>query len=175
MTASTTTLDRLNETTREEFVSTLSPLFEGPPFPAERAWGDRPFGSAGELQEALCRALFEADEEEQLSVVRAHPELAGERLRAGKVSESSRSEQAGAGLDRLTEEEAERFDRMNREYRERFGFPFVICVKNHSKDEVLAELSRRIEGTREEEISRAVREACEISHLRLVDLLEEPS
>jgi xanthine dehydrogenase D subunit len=153
----------------------LGSLFEHSPWVAEAAWQRRPFGSQEELQAALEAALREAPRERQLESIRAHPELAGREAKQGTLTPESTHEQASAGLDQLTADELEALQRLNRDYRERFGFPLIVCVRERTKDSILAWGAARLEHTREQEIDIALGEITKIARLRLADLLAEAS
>jgi 2-oxo-4-hydroxy-4-carboxy-5-ureidoimidazoline decarboxylase len=167
------TLQELNILNESEFVTLVGTIFEGSPWIAERAWPARPFGSTSDLHRSLCQCMYDANREEKLSLIRAHPDLAGCAAREGTLTPESSAEQAGAGLDRLTQREFASFSRMNEEYRARFGFPFVICVSEHAKASILAQFSARLENDGEKEIETALEEICGIARLRLRDLLED--
>jgi len=156
---------------REAFVATYGPLFEHSPWVAEDAWSDRPFADADELFEALRAAMYAAPREKQLALIRAHPDLAGKAAIEGTLTHSSTREQASAGLDRLTPDEFEAFTRTNTAYRERFGFPFVICVREHTKESILRVAAERLEHTRDEEVRVALEEVAKIARLRMKDVL----
>ena len=111
----------------------------------------------------MTTALAQATREEQVAVLRAHPDL-GTRARMG---DASVGEQAGAGLDRLSPEEFERLQRMNRAYRETFGFPFLLAVKGRTKDEVLDALADRLTRGAEEEFAEALGQVARIVRFRL--------
>src|SRR5438105_2848833 len=151
---STRTLAELNSLDAAAFVAALGWVFEGSPWVAERAWAARPFASAAALHAALVQAVERASPEEQLALIRAHPDLA---TRA-RLSDSSTAEQAGAGLDRLTPEELARFHNLNARYRERFDFPFVVAVRNHTKVSILAEFARRLDHSEPAERATALAE-----------------
>ena len=125
----------------------FGPLFEHSPWVAEDAWSDRPFADADELFEALRAAMYAAPRERQLALIRAHPDLAGKAAIEGSLTDSSTREQASAGLDRLTPDEYEAFTRTNTAYRERFGFPFVVCAREHTKESILRVAAERLEHT----------------------------
>jgi xanthine dehydrogenase D subunit len=151
----------------------LGALFEHSPWVAETAWRRRPFASVAELHAALEAAMREAPRERQLDLIRAHPELAGREAEEGALTRESSSEQASAGLDRLTADELEALRRLNRDYRERFAFPLIVCVREHTKDSILAWGAARLEHSREQEIEIALGEISKIARLRLADLLSE--
>jgi 2-oxo-4-hydroxy-4-carboxy-5-ureidoimidazoline decarboxylase len=119
--------------------------------------------------------MYDAGEEEKLALIQAHPDLAGRAAGEGALSPESTAEQAGAGLDRLTPTELASFSRMNEEYRARFGFPFVICVSEHTKESVLTRFAERLENDGDREIETALAEICKIARLRLRDLVEDTS
>lgn len=165
-------LDRVNEMDREGFVARYSSLFEHLPWVAEEAWRSRPFGSVEDMWRAFEDAMYAASRERQLDLIRAHPDLAGKAAVAGEISPESAHEQASAGLDRLSPGEFEAFTRMNREYREKFGLPMVVCVREHTKESILENVQSRLGNSREEEIRTALAEISRISHYRLLDLVE---
>jgi xanthine dehydrogenase D subunit len=153
----------------------LGTLFEHSPWVAEAAWRRRPFDSVAELHAALEAAMRDAPRERQLELIRAHPELAGREAEEGTLTRESTNEQSSAGLDRLTANELEALRRLNRSYRERFGFPLIVCVREHTKDSIIAWGNARLGHSREHEIGVALGEITKISRLRLTDLLEEAS
>ncbi len=168
----TISFSQLNEMTRGEFVAALGAVFEDSPWVAERAWAGRalakrPFDSLDTLCGAMNSVVLGASAEEQLALLRAHPDL-GTRARIG---ESSTREQAGAGLDRLTPEEHERLLRMNTLYKERFGFPFLFAVKGSDKYRILAALESRLVSTPEQEFDTALRQVFQIARFRLEETI----
>ncbi len=156
------------ELDRETFVERFGALYEYSPWVAENAW--RPsFSGLDELAAALRDAMYAAPLEAQLELIRAHPDL-GEKV--GVLTEHSRAEQAGVGLDQLSAADHERFMATNTAYREKFGIPFVVCVREHgSAESILANADRRLENTVEEEIDTALGEIAKIARLRLEDAL----
>lgn len=145
----------------------MSALFEHSPWVEERA-DARP--SSGDRLADLLAVLHEASADEQLALIRAHPELAGKAAIDRTLTDASAAEQASAGLDRLTAEEFERFHRFNTAYRARFGFPFIICVRLTDKAGILSAMERRLGNEREAEIAAALEQIGEIVRLRLEDL-----
>jgi 2-oxo-4-hydroxy-4-carboxy-5-ureidoimidazoline decarboxylase len=166
------TIAAVNGMDRDTFVRTLGSVFERSPWVAERTWRARPFASRSTLHDAMTRVVTTSPLDEQVALLRAHPDLAGKAARAGGMSAASVSEQSSAGLDRLTDEEFERFARMNHAYREKFGFPFIIAVRRHDKASILAAFARRLEHAREEEISEALTQIFDITRMRLERLIE---
>jgi 2-oxo-4-hydroxy-4-carboxy-5-ureidoimidazoline decarboxylase len=168
-------LDDLNAMDEDAFVAALGGVFEHSPWIARAAWAGRPFGSVDALAGALEAAMRAAPRPRQVDLIRAHPELAGREARAGELTAESAGEQARAGLDRLSGEELRGWQALNAAYRERFGFPLVVCVREHTKDSILAWGAARLENSREDEIEVALGEVAKIARLRLADLLGEAS
>jgi OHCU decarboxylase len=161
----------LNTLDEEAFVERFGPLFEHSPWVAREAYRKRPFGGAEELRAAFAAALHEAPRERQVALIRAHPELAGREAAEGELTEASESEQASAGLNRLSPAEHAELAALNRSYRERFGFPFVVCVREHTKGSIFENARARVARTRDEEIETAIGEIAKIAALRLEDVL----
>jgi OHCU decarboxylase len=153
----------------------LGALFEHSPWVAEAAWQGRPFASVADLHAALEAAIRDAPRERQLELIRAHPELAGREAQERTLTRESSHEQGSAGLDRLTEDELEALRRLNRSYRERFGFPLIVCVREHTKDSIIEWGTARLEHSRDQEIDVALGEISKIARLRLADLVGEAS
>ena len=164
-------LSEINRMNHHYFRRALGHVFERSPWVAERAWAARPFASREALHEAMVAAMRDASREEQLALLRAHPDLAMRAARADALSAASRVEQSSAGLDRLTNEEYARFGRLNAQYREKFGFPFIIAVRQHDKTSILAAFERRLRNTVDAEIEAALAEVSDITRLRLGTLV----
>jgi 2-oxo-4-hydroxy-4-carboxy-5-ureidoimidazoline decarboxylase len=161
------TLDELNASGRDGFVTALGSIFEESPWAAERAWANRPFASLEALHRAMMSEVSASSREEQLRLLGAHPDL-GARAR---MTSASAGEQAGAGLDRLTPSEFERLRELNAAYREKFGFPFLFAVKGSTKHDVLAALAARLPASVDDEFAEALRQVSRIAWFRLQDLL----
>jgi 2-oxo-4-hydroxy-4-carboxy-5-ureidoimidazoline decarboxylase len=142
----------------------MSALFEHSPWVEARA-DSRP--SSGDRHADLMAVVCDATPEEQLALIRAHPELAGKAALDGGLTEASAAEQASAGLDRLTRVEFDTFHALNAAYAEKFGFPFIICVRLTDKAGILAAMERRLANDRDTEIATALNEIGEIVRLRL--------
>ena len=166
-----TSLAALNAADRATFVAAVGFAFEHSPWIAEAGWERRPFANLDALHAALADAVAEAPEARKLALIAAHPDLAGRVAREGRLTASSRREQAAAGLDRLDPAELARFETANAAYRARFGFPFVICAREHDKASILAALERRATRERAAEIATALDEIAKIARLRLEDAL----
>ena len=168
----TITVREANRLDREDFARTFGSVYERSPWVAERAWDERPFEGPEDLRRALRRAVQEAPRERQLYLIRAHPDLAGKAAVAGELTPESEREQSSAGLDRLSPEEYERFTDVNFAYREKFGFPMVVYVREHTKDSILAQAEARLANTTEREVETALEEIQKIAASRLEDLIE---
>ncbi len=166
-------LQAISAMDRDNFTATLGPVFEHSPWVAGRAWESRPFATPDALHAAMVSAIRAASPEERLALIRAHPDLAGKAARAGAMTAESRGEQGGAGLDRLTEAEFARFDRLNHAYREKFGFPLVIAVRGLDKAQILDAFERRLGNDRAAEMDAAVEQIARIGRMRLDAMLDE--
>jgi 2-oxo-4-hydroxy-4-carboxy-5-ureidoimidazoline decarboxylase len=152
---------------REAFVASYGPLFEHSPWVAEAAYANGPYADRDALLEGFVAVLDAAPKERQVALVRAHPDLAGKAAIEGTLTEDSQREQASAGLDRLSPEEFEAFTRANAAYHERFDLPFVICVRDHDKESILAAAEARLHNDYETELRTALGEIARIAHHRL--------
>ncbi len=166
--------DRPSQMKRDRFVSEFGGIFEHSAWIADGAF-DLELGpmhdSAAGVHNALARVFRSASEDQRLGVLNAHPDLAGKLAAAGKLTAESTSEQAGAGLDLLTDEERQTFQDLNAQYVARHGFPFIIAVKDNDKASILAAFHRRIGNDRNTEFSEACRQVERIAELRLIDKL----
>ena len=162
-------IDDLNRMAVSEFAANFDDVAEHSPWVAERATGARPFADREAVVDAFAAALRGAGRDERLAMLRAHPDLGGRAAIAGDLSEDSRREQAGAGLDRLTPGEFERFTRLNAAYRERFGIPFIFAVKGATKELILAAFEERLANGPEDELKNAIDNVCRIMRFRIED------
>lgn len=160
-------LDDLNRAAPADFAAAIGDTFELAPWVAEAAAVKRPFATITALHEAMMGAVRAASRERQLAFVCGHPDLAGKAARAGNVTEESRREQASVGLDTLSEEEFARFHRLNDAYKVKFGFPFIVCVRRHTRDSILALFERRLRHDPAAEFAAALQEISFITRLRL--------
>ena len=159
------TIDELNALDRDGFVAAIGWVFEHSPWVAERAWSKRPFATVVALHQSMVQEVEAASREEQLALLRAHPDL-GTRAR---VSAASAVEQGGIGLDRLTQEEFKELQRLNNSYRDKFGFPFLFAVKGSTKHDILRALRARLDSGTEEEYTEALRQVYRIAGFRIED------
>jgi 2-oxo-4-hydroxy-4-carboxy-5-ureidoimidazoline decarboxylase len=159
-------VDDVNRLDRAGFVARLGGVYEHSPWVADRAWPARPFDSIEALHGALQSAMLAADPREQQALIDAHPELLG-RLDAAQLTESSRAEQASAGLDRCSAAEKARMRELNTAYRAKFGFPFIVAVRGLDWAAIIARMEARLHNDREREFATALAEIGRIARLRI--------
>jgi 2-oxo-4-hydroxy-4-carboxy-5-ureidoimidazoline decarboxylase len=163
------TLDSLNRMDRAAFVAAVGETCERAPWVAEAIFAKRPFATVSDLHAAMMGAVHAASGETKLSFLEAHPDLAGKAARAGTITDDSRREQASVGLDTLSDEEFAHFHRLNDAYRAKFGFPFIVCVRRHTRDSILRQFERRLLHDSATEFAAALGEVAYITRLRLVE------
>jgi 2-oxo-4-hydroxy-4-carboxy-5-ureidoimidazoline decarboxylase len=167
-------LETLNGLERAGFLALLANVYELAPWAAERAWAGRPFASVRSLMVALREAVQAASSDDRLALVQGHPDLAAKAADAGALTRESALEQGGAGLDRLPGEDFAAFQRLNAAYRARFGHPFIICVRRHTRDSILENFQRRLGNSAEAELAASFAEIDRIAALRLDALVSGP-
>jgi allantoate deiminase len=167
------TIAELSAMGRDRFIAVCGEFFEHSPWVAERAWEGRPFASVAELFGRMCQVVSAASAEEQLRLICAHPDLMGRLARESSLTRESAGEQAAAGLNDLRREEIAAFERHNAAYREKFGFPFIICARENRKQAILEAFPRRLANTREQELATALEEVYKIARLRMIDAVWE--
>jgi 2-oxo-4-hydroxy-4-carboxy-5-ureidoimidazoline decarboxylase len=160
------TLSTIAAMDHDAFVAALGDLFEHSPWVAEAAWPHRPFASVAALHDAMMRAVTSAPLEHRIVFLRQHPELAGKEAQAGTMTGHSTFEQ-GTGLGALTHEELLELRRLNAEYAERHGFPFIIAVLGHDKPQIFDALRTRIAHATADEIDEALQQISKITRRRL--------
>lgn len=165
-------LPDLNNSDCAAFTTALGHLFEHSPWVAEETWPQRPFANAEALHAALCATMRAAPRDRQLVLIRAHPDLAGRLAQQKKLTAESTREQASAGLDQLTDAELADFTRQNDAYKEKFGFPFIICARLNAKTAILAAMNTRVNNPPDAEFATALGEIEKIALLRLQDVLK---
>ncbi|MEK7687666.1 MAG: 2-oxo-4-hydroxy-4-carboxy-5-ureidoimidazoline decarboxylase [Pseudomonadota bacterium] len=163
----TNKLADLNQMTPPGFSGAIGDTFEWAPWVAEAAWAKRPFPSVTALHEAMMGAVRAAPRERQLEFLRGHPDLAGKAARADAMTDDSKSEQSSVGLDSLSEADFARFHRLNDAYTAKFGFPFIVCVRRHTRDSILAQFERRLGHDAATEFAAALLEIFYITRLRI--------
>ena len=159
------TLNEVNALSPTELVAAFGDVAEHSPWVAEKVAALRPFATREELVHGFAKAMLSAEVSSQLALLRAHPDLAGK----AKLTDDSKHEQAGAGLDRLTPEEFGHFTELNTAYKSRFGFPFIFAVRGASKQQIIANFEERVDNSKAEEFETALRHVTQIFRFRLED------
>lgn len=168
---SSVALTELNTCSRADFVATLANVFEYSPWVAEQASANRPFDGVQALFDAMVAAVNAAPPQSQIALIKAHPDLANKTQRAAGLTAESSAEQNSVGLDRLSEAEFEAFGRVNAAYLAKFGYPYIVCVRRHTKDSILRDFERRLPNDSEAETRLSVMEICRIAALRVDQLV----
>lgn len=161
------TLEEVNQADKETFVNIMGGVYEMSPWVAERTWPEQPFSSIGDVQETMEQVVQNASREEKLTLLRAHPDL-GERA---EMTEASQKEQASAGLDQLSPDQYEAFQRLNEAYQDKFEFPFIMAVKDESPSTIRKAMEERIDHSKSEEFRTALNEVNTIARFRLEELV----
>jgi len=168
------TLDQLNTLPPADFTAALAGIYEHSPWVAEAAAKQRPYPTLAALHEAMVATVKAAPNDARMKLIAAHPDLAGKAARAGALTRDSANEQTSAGLDRLSEQDYARFHELNDAYKARFGIPFIVCVRRHTKDSILAEFERRLSHGDAAEADTALTEIFRIGALRLDSQVSAP-
>lgn len=158
---------------RDAFVARFGGVFEASPWIAERAYDTRPWADVAELHAAMVAVVDAAGHPAQLALIRAHPDLAGKAAIAGDLTPESTREQAAAGLDRLSPQQHADVLALTAAYRERFGFPFIVCAREHTADSIIGAARERLNHDPEDEERTALAEIAKIAALRLSDLVAD--
>lgn len=159
----------LNQMSQEAFVAVLGAVFEDTPAIASQTWYRRPFANVAALHQQMLNVVESLPPEEQVALIRAHPDLGSK----AKMAAASVQEQAGVGLDRLTPAEYDRFQALNQAYKDKFGFPFIIAVKNHTKASILNAFECRLQNTADAETAQAIAQIAQIAQFRLREIVSE--
>jgi 2-oxo-4-hydroxy-4-carboxy-5-ureidoimidazoline decarboxylase len=165
-------LTSLNAADEAGFLTALADVYEHAPWVTQAVSRQRPFATIAALHTVMMTAVRAAPADQQLALIKGHPDLAGKAARTSAMTADSKAEQASAGLDRLSEAESARFHRLNTVYREKFGMPFIICARRHTKDSILQQFERRLQNSRAAETETAIGEIFRIVALRLDQRIE---
>lgn len=164
-------LQKLNTLDAAAFVQLLGGVFEHSPWVAERVASQRPFASLEKLHSAMVDAIESSGPEMQLRLIRAHPELAGKAAVRGEMTQESNREQKGAGLDQCSPEEFASIQSLNAQYQEKFKHPFIVAVRGHTRQSVIALVTQRLTNSAAEEHMECLKQIYRIGELRLTDLV----
>jgi 2-oxo-4-hydroxy-4-carboxy-5-ureidoimidazoline decarboxylase len=165
------TLQQVNAMTPAAFTHLLGGVFEHSPWVAERAASRRPFASIDQLHAAMVAEIEVAGLETQLRLIRAHPELAGKAAVRGELTQESTREQSGAGLNQCSPEEFARLQRLNTDYNQKFGHPFIVAVRGHTRQSIIDLFEQRLSNRPEEERAECLQQIYRIGRFRLDDML----
>ena len=168
MPSASCTIAQLNKMSQAEFTKALGEIWEETPVIARKAWHSKPFEDLEALYQAMVAVVNSMSETEQVTLIKAHPDLGSKT----KMAEASVQEQAGVGLDRLSESEYHRFQALNQAYKNKFDFPFIVAVKYHTKETILQAFETRLNNTQEQEKQQALIEISKIAQLRLESLIK---
>ena len=167
-------LELVNSADKSEFIALLGGVFENTPWIAEDVLACRPFRSIEELHRAMMQCVHDAPPSRQLTLIRAHPELAGREAAEGILTSDSTSEQDRLGFLALTRSELEEISELNRRYRDKFGFPCIVALRQHeTRESVIAEMTRRIGNDAATEIENTLQQIGHITRGRLVKIMGE--
>jgi 2-oxo-4-hydroxy-4-carboxy-5-ureidoimidazoline decarboxylase len=158
----------LNALDQNLFIETLGFIFEGTSQIAAQTWHLRPFSDLSDLHEKMLTVVNATTDAEKLALIRSHPDLGSKT----KMAEASVQEQSGVGLDQLAPEEFAKFQSLNQAYKDKFGFPFIIAVKNHTKTSILEAFEARLQNSQASELQQAIAEISAIAKFRLISLLQ---
>jgi 2-oxo-4-hydroxy-4-carboxy-5-ureidoimidazoline decarboxylase len=172
-TPATLSLARVNAMSPGDFSRAFGAVYEHSPWIAERAFAHRPFRTMGDLHGAMKQAVMASSREEQLALLRAHPELAGREAKADQLTAHSRDEQRSAGLNALSPEEMARIAELNNAHAKKFGFPFIIAVRRATKSTIFSEFERRLASGVDEEMQACLEQVFLITELRVQDMVVE--
>ena len=163
------TINKINKLSRTEFIEIFTNIFEKTKWIAEKLYNQKPFDDFKDLCSKMLGIFETAGKETQLKILKAHPDLA-DKITVNLLTSNSRTEQSNAGLDQCSEEEFNEFKNLNKSYRQKYGFPFVIAVKGKNKIEILSEFRKRILNSVDEEFNEAIIQIGKIANLRLNEI-----
>ena len=166
-------IEDINQSDPTSFVELLGTIFEHSPWVAELVHPERPFSSRGELHQVMVGAVRRAPEVQRMELLCQHPELAGKEAGAGTLTDDSKREQAGAGLNQCTPEELLTIKSLNQAYHEKFDFPFIITVTGLNKYQIIAAMEKRLDNSEEQEFDTAIGEVEKIARIRIDALIDE--
>lgn len=168
-------LKHLNTCAPEAFCAALADIWEHAPWVAHGVVAQRPFATVEALHTAMVEVVAGRDEPARIAFYAGHPELAGEDARRGTMTDASIAEQGTLSLAQLDAREAERWSALNRAYRTRFGFPFILCIRRHTRESALQAFEQRLEHDRATELTTTLGEIAAITRLRLDRLVSDVS
>ena len=160
-------LDKINNLSKPEFISTFGNIFEKTDWIAEKAYQMKPFDSLDELISKMMEVFDNSKKEKHLEILNAHPDLVIEK----KLTYESKKEQKNSNLNQCSDDEFKEFTKLNTDYKKKFGFPFIIAVKGKNKNEILNNFKKRIQNDLNSEFIEAKNQVKKIASFRLKDIL----
>lgn len=165
-------IDDINSRSEQEFVDLLGAIFEHSPWVPELVYGKRPFADRAALHREMVDAMRHAPELQRMALLCSHPELAGREAEAGKLTDASQREQAGAGLNHCSADELRKIQSLNQAYRDKFEFPFIIAVTGLDQQQIIAAMERRLANSSSDEFDSALGEVEKIARIRIDALID---
>ena len=162
-------INKINNLPQSKFIEIFANIFEKTKWIAERLYNQKPFNSFEDLCSKILEIFKTTNKENQLKIIRAHPDLA-DKSKISLLNIDSRAEQNRAGLDQCSEKEFKEFENLNNEYKKKFGFPFILAVGGKNKAEILGEFKKRILNSNDDEFIEAIKQVVKIANLRLNEL-----
>ena len=159
-------INKINNLSQSKFIEIFANIFEKTKWIAERLYNQKPFNSFEDLCSKILEIFKTTSKENQLKIIRAHPDLA-DKTKISLLNIDSRTEQNRAGLDQCSEKEFKEFKNLNNEYKKKFGFPFILAVGGKKKAEILNKFKKRILNSVDDEFKEAISQVCKIANLRL--------
>lgn len=166
-------IDEINHRDQQGFIELLSGIFEHSPWVPALVYGKRPFADREALHREMTDAMRQAPEFQCMALLCSHPELAGKEAEAGKLTDASEREQAGAGLNQCSSDELQQIKALNQAYRDKFDFPFIIAVSGLDKYQIIAAMQQRIDNNRDDEFDTALGEVEKIARIRIDAMIDE--
>lgn len=166
------TIDQINSMTPENYEKSFSAIFEDTTWPIVDSASKRPFTGFVDMYINIVDVVDKSGADKQLELINSHPQLACKKLRNDNIAALSQSEQSGAGLNECTENEAKELAALNKEYNEKFGFPFLLAVKNATKEQIFSSIKSRINNSKEMELKIALQQEYKIVLFRLLDKVQ---
>ena len=166
-------IEDINRSDLARFVELLGTIFEHSPWVAELVYPEKPFSSRSELHQVMADAVRCAPEVQRMTLLCQHPELAGREADAGTLTDDSKREQAGAGLNQCTPDELLTIKSLNQAYLAKFDFPFIVAVAGLDKFQIIAAMEQRLANTTEQEFDTAIGEVEKIAQIRISALIDE--
>ena len=161
-------IDKFNKLSKAEFISIFGNIFEKTEWVAERCYESKPYNNLDELVSKMMKIFENTEKERHLEILNSHPDLAVEK----KLTEDSKNEQKNASLNQCTDEEFVEFKKLNEEYKKKFGFPFIVAVKEKNKEEILNSFRQRITNNINLEFEEAKKQVKKIAKFRLSEIIK---